>query len=202
MKKLVERAIQGDAEAFLELMEANSLAMYKVARGILKNDDDVADAIQDTILSCFEKIHTLQKPEYFKTWMIRILINECNQTLRHYQKVNMPGELPETPRQDQSLAEFEFKEMLDQVDEKYRIILVLYYVQGFRIPEIAELLELNENTVKTRLARARSQIRSVYFQETETKTQVNSKVGFSDVKGGISDEQTDQISRIRKYTVG
>lgn len=202
MKKLVERAIQGDAEAFLELMEANSLAMYKVARGILKNDDDVADAIQDTILSCFEKIHTLQKPEYFKTWMIRILINECNQTLRHYQKVNMPGELPETPRQDQSLAEFEFKEMLDQVDEKYRVILVLYYVQGFRIPEIAELLELNENTVKTRLARARSQIRSVYFQETETKTQVNSKVGFSDVKGGISDEQTDQISRIRKYTVG
>lgn len=202
MKKLVERAIQGDAEAFLELMEANSLAMYKVARGILKNDDDVADAIQDTILSCFEKIHTLQKPEYFKTWMIRILINECNQTLRHYQKVNMPGELPETPRQDQSLAEFEFKEMLDQVDEKYRVILVLYYVQGFRIPEISELLELNENTVKTRLARARSQIRSVYFQETETKTQVNSKVGFSDVKGGISDEQTDQISRIRKYTVG
>ena len=64
MQKLVEKAVRGDTDAFLELMEANSLSMYKVARGILKSDDDVADAIQDTILSCFEKIHTLQKPEY------------------------------------------------------------------------------------------------------------------------------------------
>lgn len=202
MQKLVEKAVRGDTDAFLELMEANSLAMYKVARGILRNDEDVADAIQDTILSCFEKIHTLQKTEYFKTWMIRILINECNQTLRHYQRVNMPGELPETPRQDQSLAEFEFKEMLELVDEKYRVILVLYYVEGFRISEIAELLELNENTIKTRLARARSQIRSVYFPEKEMKKEESSEAAFSRIKGGVSDEQTGQISRIRKYTVG
>ena len=54
--ELVEKAVSGDVDAFLELMEANSLAMYKVARGILKDDNDVADAIQDTILKCFEKI--------------------------------------------------------------------------------------------------------------------------------------------------
>lgn len=202
MQKLVEKAVRGDTDAFLELMEANSLSMYKVARGILKSDDDVADAIQDTILSCFEKIHTLQKPEYFKTWMIRILINECNQILRHYQKVNMPGELPEAPRQDQSLAEFEFKEMLELVDEKYRMILVLYYVQGFRIPEIAELLEMNENTVKTRLARARSQIRDAYFPDSPMKAQGNSKADDFAIQGGISDEKTDRFSRVRKFTVG
>ena len=78
MIQLVKRSISGDADAFLELMEKNSLAMYKVARGILDNDEDAADAMQDTILTCFEKIHTLKNPEYFKTWMIRILINECN----------------------------------------------------------------------------------------------------------------------------
>ena len=77
MIQLVKRSISGDADAFLELMEKNSLAMYKVARGILDNDEDAADAMQDTILTCFEKIHTLKNPEYFKTWMIRILINEC-----------------------------------------------------------------------------------------------------------------------------
>lgn len=84
MIQLVKRSISGDADAFLELMEKNSLAMYKVARGILDNDEDAADAIQDTILTCFEKIHTLKNPEYFKTWMIRILINECNKIHRHY----------------------------------------------------------------------------------------------------------------------
>ena len=202
MQKLVEKAVRGDTDAFLELMEANSLSMYKVARGILKSDEDVADAIQDTILSCFEKIHTLKKPEYFKTWMIRILINECNQTLRHYQKVNIPGELPETPGPDPSLAEFEFKEMLDLVEEKYRVILVLYYVQGFRIPEIAELLEMNENTVKTRLARARSQIREAYFPDRRGKAAKNSETKESMIQGGISDEKTDRFSGVRKYTIG
>ena len=83
MIQLVKRSISGDADAFLELMEKNSLAMYKVARGILDNDEDAADAMQDTILTCFEKIHPLKNPEYFKTGMIRILINECNKIHRH-----------------------------------------------------------------------------------------------------------------------
>ncbi|MFG6384649.1 MAG: sigma-70 family RNA polymerase sigma factor [Lachnospiraceae bacterium] len=165
MQMLIEKAVQGDVEAFLELMDRNSLAMYKVARAILNNDNDVADAIQNTILSCFEKLHTLKKQEYFKTWLIRILINECNGILRHYRKENLLGEIPETIKQDQSLAEFEFKEMLNLIDEKYRVVLVCYYLEGFKIPEIAELLEINENTVKTRLARAREKIRVLYLKE-------------------------------------
>lgn len=196
MQELVEKAVEGDADAFLELMEMNTLSMYKTARGILKNDNDAADAVQDTILTSFEKIHTLRKPQYFKTWLIRILINECNQILRHYKKVNPIEEVPETPRKDKSLAEFEFKEMLEQVDEKYRVILVLYYEQGFKITEIAELLELNENTVKTRLARAREQIRSAYFQERPEKS------GKTNGRERSSDEKTDQFSNRREYTAG
>lgn len=201
MQTLVKKAIHGDVDAFLDLMERNSLSMYKVARGMLRSEDDVADAIQDTILSCFEKIHTLQKPEYFKTWMIRILINECTGILRHYQRENLPGEMPEMPRQDQSLAEFEFKEMLELVEGKYRVILILYYVEGFKIPEIAELLDMNANTVKTRLARAREQIRTAYMGG-ESGTAQSSRSNISMMQGGISDEKTEQFSRLRKYTVG
>lgn len=165
MQALIEKAVQGDVEAFLELMDRNSLAMYKVARAILNNDDDAADAIQSTILNCFEKMDTLQKPEYFKTWLIRILINNCNRILRHYKRESLLGEMPETMKLDSSLAEFEFKEMLNIVDEKYRLVLILYYLEGFKIPEIAVLLEMNVNTVKTRLARAREQIRMAYLQK-------------------------------------
>lgn len=165
MQTLIEKAVQGDVEAFLELMDKNSLAMYKVARAILNNDDDAADAIQSTILKCFEKMDTLQKPEYFKTWLIRILINNCNRILRHYKRESLPGEMPETLKMDSALAEFEFKEMLSLVDEKYRLVLILYYLEGFKSPEIAALLEMNVNTVKTRLARAREQIRTAYLQK-------------------------------------
>ena len=162
MIQLVKRSISGDADAFLELMEKNSLAMYKVARGILDNDEDAADAMQDTILTCFEKIHTLKNPEYFKTWMIRILINECNKIHRHYKNFSRAEEIPEVPGQDMSIEEFEFKEMLGMLDESYRIILVLYYVEGFRIADIASILNMNENTVKTRLVRARVQLKQEY----------------------------------------
>lgn len=163
MKHLVNQAMKGDADAFLELMEKNSLSMYKVARAILNNDEDVADAIQDTILTCFEKLHTLKKAEYFKTWMTRILINECNKILRHYKNIQLPEFMPEIPRQDMSMAEVEFKEMLELIDEKYRVILILYYVDGFKLQDIAEMLDLNENTVKTRLSRARTHLGELYF---------------------------------------
>lgn len=165
MQMLIEKAVRGDVESFLELMNINSLAMYKVARAILSNDDDAADAIQNTILNCFQKLHTLKKLEFFKTWLTRILINECNRILRHHQKEHLPGELPEAMKQDPAIAEFEFKEMLNLIDEKYRLVLVFYYLEGFKIPEIAEFLEMNENTVKTRLARAREQIRTAYLEK-------------------------------------
>lgn len=164
MQTLIGKAVQGDVSAFLDLMDQNSLAMYKVARAILNNDEDAADAIQDTILCCFEKLHTLEKQEYFKTWMTRILINNCNLILRRHRRERLPGELPEPAKQDMSLAEFEFKEMLNLIDEKYRLVLAFYYMEGFKIPEIAKLLGLNQNTVKTRLARAREQIRAAYLE--------------------------------------
>ena len=81
MIQLVKRSISGDADAFLELMEKNSLAMYKVARGILDNDEDAADAIQDTILSCYENLLSLKNNKYFQTWLTRILINKCKDIL-------------------------------------------------------------------------------------------------------------------------
>lgn len=75
------------------------------------------------------------------------------------------------------------------------------YVEGFKIPEIAELLDMNANTVKTRLARAREQIRSAYTGGV-SKVARSSKENVSSIQGGISDEKTEQFSRFRKYTVG
>ena len=87
MKSLVKRAQRGDDQAFVELIEENKQAMYKVAVGILKNDSDAADAIQESILTCYEKLRELKKAQYFKTWLLRILINNCNQMLREQKKV-------------------------------------------------------------------------------------------------------------------
>ena len=162
MIQLVKRSISGDADAFLELMEKNSLAMYKVARGILDNDEDAADAMQDTILTCFEKIHTLKNPEYFKTWMIRILINNCNEMLRHKGRVFPTMEMEEGIFEEPGYVDCEWKEILASLDEKYQVVMLLYYSKSLSVKEIAALLEISQNTVLTRLSRARKQLRAEY----------------------------------------
>ena len=183
MTDLIKKAIYGDTDAFLELMDVNSLAMYKVAKGILGNDDDVADAVQNTILTCFEKLNTLKKPRYFKTWMIRILINECNKILSNYMKFNWVEEIPLLGQRDMSIAEFEFKEMLGRIDVPYRIILLLYYVEGFRISEIAEILDLNKNTVKTRLSRGRQQAKKEYLPPASKNDTLPQTISIQTRKG-------------------
>ena len=75
-KNLIKRAKQGDKDAFLKLMNTQMQTMYKLAWTYLKNEDDVADIVQDTILTCFEKLPTLRKEKYFKTWMMKIVRSE------------------------------------------------------------------------------------------------------------------------------
>lgn len=94
MKDLVKRAMHKDAKAFVDLMQYHMQSMYKVARSFLRNDDDIADAIQETILTCFEKLDTLKEPKYFKTWMTRILINHCKDILKN----NFPRRILPIPR--------------------------------------------------------------------------------------------------------
>ena len=81
MKTLIKKAQHKDADAFVELMQENMKDMYKVARAILSNDEDAADAIQDTILACWEKIHTLKQEDFFKTWLTRISVSYTHLTL-------------------------------------------------------------------------------------------------------------------------
>lgn len=64
-----------------------------------------------------------------------------------------------------STARYEFEELMNQLDEKYRTVLILYYAEGFKVREIAQLLEMEENTVKTRLSRGRKEVKKMYTME-------------------------------------
>lgn len=75
-------------------MDENVQSMYKIAAAYLKNDEDVADAIQDTILSCYENLKSLKQNRYFKTWMIRILINKCKDMIQKKKLVTYTDQMP------------------------------------------------------------------------------------------------------------
>ena len=173
MNLLIKRARKHDKTAFQQLMEQEGKAMYKIAKAILKNDDDVADAMQETALACWEKINTLKKDRYFRTWLIRILINNCNAICRQRERM-IPGEdVPETWFQETGYANAEWKSFLNCLDEKYRTVILLYYVQGFKTREIAEILQVNENTVRGRLVTAREKLEAQYTKDKRAVRKVN-----------------------------
>lgn len=165
MEELIQRARAGDASAFVELMESQKSTLYKVARSYLHNDADAADAISETVLACFEKLDTLRQPQYFRTWLVRILIRKCQDMLRERRRSVSLDEITEVGRDEPGHARVEFLALLDSLDEKYRTVLLLYYGEGFSVGEIAQAMELKVETVKTRLKRARAGFKLVYEAE-------------------------------------
>ena len=159
MNTLVKRAQRGDAEAFISLMEECRMSFRRVAYGYLGNDEDVADAIQDTILDAFEHIGSLKKAEYFKTWVTRILINNCTRTYRKNKKSVSMEQSVEEGSYDRGSSDVEFKELLRELPENSRSIFQLYFGEQFTTKEIVEILEMKESTVKSRIHRGKEQLR-------------------------------------------
>ena len=164
MEKLIQKAKDGDPIAFSELIQSQMKSMYRVAGAILMNDDDAADAIQETILTCWEKIGTLRQNKYFKTWLTRILIHKCDELIRRNHGVIYTEKIPETATQSETDL-VEWKEMLQALDEKYRLIMVLFYSYGFSAKEIGKMLGMPSSTVRTRLERGRKQLAKYYRGE-------------------------------------
>ena len=163
MKELIRRAREWDGDAFVELMEMHKQAMYKVARSYLDRDADVADAISDTILDCFLHLQSLKEPKYFKTWLIRILINNCKDIRRKNLSVVQVEDTACFAEREAGDDDREFIRLLEPLDEETRMIMVLHYAQGFHTREIAELMGMKESTVKSRILRARRKLKEEFF---------------------------------------
>lgn len=134
--------------------------MYHVAKTLLYNDADCADAIQETIVKAFSKINTLKSDRYAKTWLIKILMNECYGIMRKEKRlVSLEDYMPEdlaAESEDYS----DLYEAISRLPKEAGLTITLYYMEGYSVKEIAELMETTESTVKNRLARARAKLRN------------------------------------------
>lgn len=174
-KKLIRRAAGRDPDAFTLLAQPMTNSMYRTAYAILQNDADALDAIQTTMLVMWEKLPSLKKPEYFRTWSTRILIN-CSLDIRDARGMEVPLESMEEPAEEDHYN-MEWKEVLSVLGEKYRTIMELYYGQGYRISEIAKLLDIPESTVRTRLQRGRARMKRYYEKENAQESRTG-KTGY------------------------
>lgn len=161
---LIGKAKNKDPDAFDQLMRARLQKMYRIAISMLQNEEDAADAIQETVLKCWQKIGQVRNDKYFETWLVRILINQCNDILKDRKKIIYLDEIPEIVHEDHYFTN-EWKMVLDGLNEKYRVIMELYYVDGFSTKEIAKMLHIRDATVRSRMTRGRRQLEQLLGED-------------------------------------
>ena len=138
--------------------------LYHVACGILRSEADREDAVQEAILKAWEKRDSLKNDDAFRAWVTRILVNECYDICRRSGKVIVLDELPESIVPEDTEGR-ELRDLIMQMDEIYRIPIIMFYIEGFSIREISQMLMIPEGTVKSRLHAGRAKLRTTLGEE-------------------------------------
>lgn len=162
---LVKKAQKGDGEAFIQLISQYELILYRTAKRLGLNDEDIADLLQETVLTAFEKIGTLKKAQYFNTWICRILLNNCYRFMKQHKQVVLLDSETLNALTHQDNLPLELDDMLNSLDDNHRIALTLYYVNGLTTKEISEFLSEPEGTIKSRISRAKQHLKNNYYVE-------------------------------------
>ena len=165
--KLVRKSKKGNNLAFSILIKSYEKDLYKVAIAMTKNDDDALDCIQEAILQAYISIKDLRQDEYFKTWLIKILINKCNALLKKNKKIlNLDVNTSKNDKVEQS-DRLELKDSINNLDSDLKIIVILYYYEDMSIKDISESLNIPQGTIKSRLSRARSKLKEMLSIDEE-----------------------------------
>ena len=170
----IKKAKEGDADSIGEIILENMQTLYRVAFSILKSEDEIYDAISNTTVIVFEKIHTLKKEEFFKTWITRILINECYKIYNHNKKIiYLENCTQEKLIYDDKYVDFETRNIVKNLHSDLREIVVLYYFEDFSIKDISKMIKIPEGTVKSRLSRAREVLSKILIKNDIGRSESN-----------------------------
>ena len=167
---LIKMTSNNKEERFENLVRPLKAKLYKTGMAILNNDDDVCDAMQETLISAYKNLDSLKNEEYFVTWIIRIMINKCYDIIKTNKKITYINQ-----KLEQNENEFYYDEHNDSIVEKalsaipeeLRLVTVLFYYDGFSIKEISDICNIPEGTVKSRLYRAKEKIYAIMKEGDE-----------------------------------
>lgn len=158
MEENIERITKKDKVAFDNLINELVPYMYKISIVMLKKEEDANDAISECILKVYKNLNSLKNKKLFKTWMTRILINECKNILKRRQKIIYINDIEETGIYDNYNETQEVKQAIDKLKPDFKMAIVLFYYQDLSIAEIANIAGVPEGTVKWRLHEAKQKL--------------------------------------------
>lgn len=154
-----------NAETFVIKIRQSEQTLYRVAKTILKNDTDCEDAVSEAILKAYTKLNTLREDKFFTTWFIRILINECYRMRKKQLNTVDLQTCEESLPASETGYDPGLYEALVALPHKIRMAVTLYYIEGYRVDEIKQILHIPAGTVKSRLARGRYLLKEILESE-------------------------------------
>lgn len=181
LDQLIAKASSGDMSAFNTLMELHQQRMYAVAFRMCGNREDAQDCLQEAMLRIYRAIGSFKGDSAFSTWAYRITMNACLDELRRRKKKQsasvdelldsgwMPADPGMTPEQQVVSRDLRgaLADAIDRLPEDMRSCVVLRDIQGYAYEEIAEILQINVGTVKSRISRAREKLRTIIRSSPE-----------------------------------
>lgn len=173
----VDRLKEKDEHALMEVMHQYGDYLLRTAYLLIKDHQTAEEAVQDTFITAFDKIHQLENPEKLKSWLTTIIINQCRSRMRkwHWKHIFLHFDVVERITDNETVQgpeELLFEiarnqnvsKAIQQLDYKYREMITLYYFNEMKIPEIAVQTKTNENTVKSRLKRGRMLLKEILMK--------------------------------------
>lgn len=162
MKKLSALFKRSDRTAFEELIKKEQEKLYRIAYSYMRNEQDALDVVQDAIVNGYKSFHKLDHPQYFTTWITRIVINTAINELRKRKKVTfleLDKNEPATKDRYHSIHKLDLGEVLERLKPDQRCLLIMRFYHGYSMKEMAEILGKPEGTVKSQLHRTLAQVK-------------------------------------------
>ena len=155
-------------EVFSALIRENENSMYAVAYSVLKNDNDAADAIGESILRAYSSLDSLKNEKAFKPWLLKIIHNTCLETLRKRKitlDIDEQYDLADEKASEDHSTRLALRDAVESLRQPYRTVVVLYYYENMSIKEISLISGDSTQAVKKQLSRAREMLKNLIRKE-------------------------------------
>lgn len=169
MEELLREARKGNKKSFEEIVHRIYKKLYIIAKAKLLDEEEAQEVVWDSILIAYNKLWSLRKLKKFNSWITKIVVNNCNNVIRK-RKIREVGFEYENAGDNISLNNeyvdiedsIDFFGLLSALSNDERTIVAMYYSEEYTTKEISEILNINENTVRSKIKRAKEKIKSMY----------------------------------------
>ena len=141
--------------------------MFHISWSMLGREPDCADAVQEALTRAWQRRSSLRNPEKFKPWLMRILVNTCNDILRRQSRQTLLADEELLSQEDTPSDPLSVREAIECLKPEWRMVILLHYLEGCSISEIAQMLQIPHGTVKSRLLYARKRLCTLMKEEWE-----------------------------------